>query len=191
MQGRRVEIGGRGAVETHAPAAAAALDALDAVVWRHADVDLLDLAARVCASLRDIPALARHFLEGARRAHGRGPGAFSPDAENALQRFGWPGNVRELQNAVERASILCRAEVVEPRHLLLGEGALRPDGAAPAVRGTLEEMERQLIVAAFEAHGRNKKATARSLDINIKTLRARLRAYGVDAAEDGGEEEDV
>ncbi|MBI5017359.1 MAG: sigma-54-dependent Fis family transcriptional regulator [Deltaproteobacteria bacterium] len=140
---------------------------------------------------RDIPALARHFLEGARRAHGRGPGAFSPDAENALQRFGWPGNVRELQNAVERASILCRAEVVEPRHLLLGEGALRPDGAAPAVRGTLEEMERQLIVAAFEAHGRNKKATARSLDINIKTLRARLRAYGVDAAEDEGEEEDL
>ncbi|NTU60180.1 MAG: hypothetical protein HGA98_03870, partial [Deltaproteobacteria bacterium] len=49
----------------------------------------------------------------------------------------------------------------------------------------------QLIVAAFEKHGRNKKATARALDINIKTLRARLRAYGVDAAgDDEGEEED-
>jgi DNA-binding NtrC family response regulator len=51
-------------------------------------------------------------------------------------------------------------------------------------------MERQLILAAFEKNGRNKKATARALDINIKTLRARLRAYGVDSGEEGEEEED-
>jgi two-component system response regulator FlrC len=138
---------------------------------------------------RDVVPLARHFLEAACRTHGRGPRAFSPEAERALARYPWPGNVRELQNAVERCSILCRGDVVEPRHLLLGEGALRPEGAAPEIRGTLEEMERQLILAAFEKNGRNKKATARALDINIKTLRARLRAYGVDSGEEGEEED--
>ena len=62
--------------------------------------------------------------------------------------------------------------------------------AVPAIAPmSLEEMERQLILAAFERSGRNKKATARALDINIKTLRARLRAYGVDSGEEGEEED--
>ncbi len=29
-----------------------------------------------------------------------------------LKRYSWPGNVRELRNIVERASILCNAELV-------------------------------------------------------------------------------
>ena len=50
-----------------------------------------------------------------------------------------------------------------------------------------------LLVAVYGlVTGSNKELYARSLDINIKTLRARLRAYGVDAAGDEeGEEEDL
>ena len=59
------------------------------------------------------------------------------------------------------------------------------DGGGIPVQGTLEEMERKIILAAYEQHGHNKKATARTLGINIKTLRARLAAYGVG---EGGEE---
>jgi alkylhydroperoxidase family enzyme len=51
--------GGRGALAAHAPEAAAAIDALEAVVWRLPDADLVDLAARVCASVQGIPPLAR------------------------------------------------------------------------------------------------------------------------------------
>ncbi|MBI5442845.1 MAG: sigma-54-dependent Fis family transcriptional regulator [Deltaproteobacteria bacterium] len=140
----------------------------------------------------DILPLARRFLEESERPLGRSGGRFSPDAEKTLQEYPWPGNVRELQNAVERAAVLCRGEPVETRHLRLGELGLKVQGAEVHVEGTVEEMEKQLILAAFEKQGRNKKATARALAINIKTLRARLRAYGVSsgADEDEGEEED-
>ncbi len=51
--------GGRGAVARFAPAAAVALDDLEAIVWRRVDVDLLDLTAHLFASIHGIPALAR------------------------------------------------------------------------------------------------------------------------------------
>ena len=63
MQERRpgdgTTAGGRGAVARFAPAAAVALDDLEAIVWQRVDVDLLDLTARIFASIHGIPALAR------------------------------------------------------------------------------------------------------------------------------------
>lgn len=53
------ERGGRAAVAAHAPAPAAALDALEATAWRVADADLVDLTARVCASVHSTVPLAR------------------------------------------------------------------------------------------------------------------------------------
>ena len=35
----------------------------------------------------------------------------------ALTRYRWPGNVRELRNAMERAALLSRGEIVLPEHL--------------------------------------------------------------------------
>ncbi len=134
----------------------------------------------------DVIPLARHFLVRACRSYGLPETRFSAAAERALQAHDWPGNVRELQNAVERAAVLARGGRVEPAHLLLGPGVRGPGGGI-RVDGTLEEMERRIILAAYEEHGRNKKATARALGINIKTLRAKLRAYGVDAGEGGQE----
>jgi two-component system response regulator FlrC len=140
----------------------------------------------------DILPLARRFLEESVRSLGRSAARFTAEAEAVLQAYGWPGNVRELQNAVERAAVLSRGDAVEPRHLRLGELGLKREGSDVNVDGTLEEMEKQLILAAFEKHARNKKATARALAINIKTLRARLRTYGISGPgdEDEGEEED-
>ncbi len=134
----------------------------------------------------DVLPLARHFLDACCRVHGRPALRFDAEAEAMLRDYPWPGNVRELQNAVERTAILARAETVEARHLLLGEALEREQGTFE-VRGTLEEMERRIILAAYEKSGRNKKATARALGINVKTLRAKLRGYGVDAPTDGEE----
>ncbi|WP_025321683.1 sigma-54-dependent transcriptional regulator [Deferrisoma camini] len=135
---------------------------------------------------RDILPLARHFLAAACRAYGLEEATLTAAAEKALLAHDWPGNVRELQNAVERAAVICRGGPVGPEHLFLEEAAVRPDGGI-RVDGTLDEMERKIILAAYAQHGHNKKATARALGINVKTLRAKLRAYGVEGAEPGGE----
>lgn len=75
--------GGRGAVARHAPAAAVALDDLEAIAWRRVDADLLDLAARLVASIHGIPPLARPAELGPSPWQGRDAGAWQdfPDLD--------------------------------------------------------------------------------------------------------------
>jgi two-component system response regulator FlrC len=136
----------------------------------------------------DVLPLARHFLALACRSHGRPAPRLNLETEQIFAGYSWPGNVRELQNAMERVAILARGEEVEPGQLFLeGELGNKACGGVE-VTGTLEEMEQRIILAAFEKHDRNKKATARALGINVKTLRARLKAYGIDGLGEGGED---
>ena len=65
---------------------------------------------------RDILPLARHFLPAGKR--------LGDDAERALQRHAWPGNVRELRNAVQRAALLARSDVIAASDLALPPGTL-------------------------------------------------------------------
>ena len=44
----------------------------------------------------------------------------------------------------------------------------------------LEVMEKQYILRAYDATGRNKAQTAKLLDIGLNTLRRKLESYGVD-----------
>src|SRR5262244_3612514 len=56
----------------------------------------------------DIPPLAAHFLERARKEFKKQLCLMSSEALAALKAYDWPGNVRELQNVVERAVITSR-----------------------------------------------------------------------------------
>ena len=120
----------------------------------------------------DIPALAEHFL--ARHAPpGRRP-SFSPAALQLLLRHAWPGNVRELQNTVERAVVLARGDVIEPRDLTwLAPAASDAADRPPPSR--LEEVERDHIERVLRECGGNRSAAARVLGIHRKTLWRKLK----------------
>ena len=60
----------------------------------------------------DIEPLVRHFLEKYNAETGKKISEISPKAMAALIAHEWPGNVRELQNAMERAVVLCRGEII-------------------------------------------------------------------------------
>ena len=93
-------------------------------------------------------------------------------------RYSWPGNVRELRNAMERAVIVARGELIEPDNLPreVTKGAA---GAEPIVLAgmTVDSMERQLIFMTLDKTGGNKTRAARLLDISLKTLHNKLRRY--------------
>jgi two-component system, NtrC family, response regulator HydG len=63
--------------------------------------------------LEDVPALVAHFVEQTARREGKAIKRFAPDAVEVMMQYAWPGNVRELQNICERASVLCKSDVVE------------------------------------------------------------------------------
>ncbi len=64
----------------------------------------------------DIPLLANHFAQKFSRP-GAPPKTISPEAMEVLIQFRWPGNIRELENAIERACVTSRDEVIRPENL--------------------------------------------------------------------------
>ncbi len=131
--------------------------------------------------VEDIELLAEHFLAQVNAREGTQK-RLSPEARARLSSQRWPGNVRELKNAVERAAILADT-VVGPELFpvpMNGPAGLNP-GAAPVlhvpVGSSIEEVERQLILATLERLGGDKSQAANVLGISLKTLYARLKVY--------------
>ena len=130
----------------------------------------------------DILPLATHFIGQFSRQKSR----FSASVSAGLLRYRWPGNVRELRNAMERAALLSRGEIVLPEHLpsrVLTPGAdeAAPPGT-PAEAQRLEQIEREAILRALRKNSYNRTETARELAISRRSLTyklQRLRAEGV------------
>jgi DNA-binding NtrC family response regulator len=122
----------------------------------------------------DIRPLAEHFLEQ-NAPYGRKK--LSPASLQALERYDWPGNVRELQHVVQRAVILCRGDEIQPDDLPIevrgGRLATAPAG------GSLEEMERQHIIATLKQVGGHRGKAAALLGIDPKTLYRKILTYGI------------
>ena len=130
----------------------------------------------------DIPLLAEHFLGRLRHAAGSEAPALAADAVEALRAYDWPGNVRELENALERALILARGNVIERAAL---PAIIREPGAVPLVgepapaNPTLEVIERAYIAWVLRAEGGNKARAAEILGIDPSTLYRKINRYGL------------
>ena len=129
----------------------------------------------------DIPALAEHFLARSTSKLGRKL-RLAPDTVERLLRYPWPGNVRELENAIERATILARGEIVEPDDLPPHVSAGLQLGPSPALprQITLADAERAHILQTLERFGRNHSGAAEALGIGRTTLWRKLKEYGID-----------
>ena len=125
----------------------------------------------------DIRPLANMVLEHACRQQGRAPAQLSDGALDALEQHSWPGNIRELRNVLERALLFCPGKQIGAE--LITVRASGPDRAnKPAPRATLEELERQHILAVLQdVEGRVEEA-ARILAIPRSSLYAKLKRYG-------------
>ncbi len=122
---------------------------------------------------RDIPLLAEALL--ARVAGGRAL-SLSPDALAWLTDYPFPGNVRELRNILERASLLCDGELIQPAHLGAG-GAPLPRQLAKASGGASVD-DRRLAELVRHFPG-SRRELARSLGLSERTLYRRLKALGL------------
>lgn len=136
------------------------------------------------ARIADIVPLAEYFLArtGLRKR-------LSADAAALLLRQPWPGNVRELKNAMERAGVIVRGEWVtaldlgflDEMHEAKASEIDWPDEDLPSAISRLEEL---LIRRALARSTGNRAEAARILNINRQLLYAKLKRYGLDAAED-------
>ncbi len=124
----------------------------------------------------DILALASAFIAEFTQGRAR----FSTAVIDWLTRYSWPGNVRQLRNAMERAALLSRGELILPEHLpaQVRAGAEPAPPTQPAAdQEHLGEIERQAIFQALRKHAFNRTETAKALGISRRALLYKLQRF--------------
>jgi DNA-binding NtrC family response regulator len=127
----------------------------------------------------DIPRFVEHFIAKYSKETGKAIDGISPEAMAMLQNYSWPGNIRELENCIERAVILCNGNTILPRHILIGSEARLPSVPHQAGLRSLREVERDHIKYVLSECGNNQTKAAQILGIDRKTLRNKIREYGL------------
>jgi len=134
----------------------------------------------------DIEMLAKTFLA----RHGAPGAEIAPEALAAMHAHLWPGNVRELENLLLRACALrpgLKRVEVEDLGLLMADAARDPL-ASVLMAGTprlpeegivFEDVERRLLMAAWEQSGHNQTRGAKLLGLPRQAFIYRLQKIGV------------
>jgi DNA-binding NtrC family response regulator len=140
----------------------------------------------------DIPLLIEFFLKKF-QAEGKRKVQISPEALEALMKYNYPGNVRELENLLERAIILSDGKVITSREVHLypldspssssasvtAEGGTTTSSLREVSRHAAEEAERVLLMETLLKTNWNRVKAARALGVDYKTLRLKIRQYGL------------
>lgn len=133
----------------------------------------------------DIPFLVDHFLS----KHAERLVRERPTVEKAVYStfnlYSWPGNIRELENVIERALVLDKDGVLGvddlPDRLRAREHRVAnlhmelPDEGI-----SLEDVERELLLAALYKHNWNQTRAAAFLNITRSTLLYRMQKFGLE-----------
>ena len=126
----------------------------------------------------DIETLAHHFLRKFAAENRTDVEGFTRAALEKLTGARWLGNVRALENAIERAVIMCRVNLIDAADLdtgsaIEGSGALRIPGM------TMQELQRYAILKTLEAVDGSTSRAAGILGIGARTIQYRLSEYGL------------
>jgi two-component system response regulator HydG len=138
---------------------------------------------------KDVPVLARHFLEKLRERTNHTVTELSEAAVGRLRDYDWPGNVRELENVMERALVLAEGGILREEDLpfLANGDALDTsliDAAIPGggmdLNQAVEGLEERLLRKALEEASGVKAEAARLLGLKTSALYYKLEKYGIE-----------
>lgn len=139
----------------------------------------------------DIPLLVQHFTRLYAEKNGKQTSGCSRRALELLGHYSWPGNVRELENAVERAIVLSREDVISeddlPREIRDHEALGTSARSLNFTIGTpLDEIEMRVIRETLRETRGDKRLAAKLLGIATRTIYRRLEAQGESEDSGGG-----
>jgi two-component system response regulator AtoC len=130
----------------------------------------------------DIPELVAYLLEKINRDIRRSVRKVPPDVMQILAGLPWRGNVRELENALTRAVILAKGDVVLKENLPVDHDE---KGAFSNELVSLEEIEKNYIQHVLSAVKGSKTRASQVLQISRPTLDKKIKDYGLDRGEAG------
>jgi two-component system response regulator FlrC len=122
----------------------------------------------------DIKLLAGHFAEKFSKELSKSIAGFTDEAAEFLKTRRWKGNIRELENAVHRAVLIARSELIGVEDFML-EGSV---SQVTANEGSIKDMEMDLIAKTLDTTNGNKTQAAKLLGVSVRTIRNKLNGYG-------------
>lgn len=124
----------------------------------------------------DIVDLFLGFVDDFNGTLNRSVSCITPDVADALKNYNWPGNIRELRNLCERIMVIIQGDTINmpllPHEIKSKTGIVTADEMK-----SLEEIERDHIMATLEALKGNKSKTAKVLGISRTTLITKVKQY--------------
>jgi len=141
---------------------------------------------------KDIPYLAKRFLDITNLALHKNVKGFSESALRTLLDYSWPGNVRQFRSIIRRA-VLMADDLITDKHLeihqdisfnqiassLIQKMPWEEQSLKAIVQKRSEVLERELIVSALEYSGGNKAKAARLLQIDYKTIHTKVKKFAI------------
>ena len=142
--------------------------------------------------IEDIPLLAEHFVSKFGRRLNKPELKISPATLRLLTTLPWVGNVRELENIIERASILCLNNTIEPEDVQ-SEGnkakvatpvsqSFDPDDIVPPgtpLPDMLDAIEEKALRSALVKADFIQTKAADALGITKSLLQYKMKKFGI------------
>lgn len=155
---------------------------------------------------QDILILAQHFIQKVSREWEIPAKALTPRAKEFLLTQYYPGNVRELRNIIERAITLSDEDYIDVQHLqsapLRRSVQMQPPSSVDQLLTTsseltlsskklpdeglelyLENIEKEILLNALNITHWNRTLAAKKLGMSFRSLRYRLKKFGLDTDE--------
>jgi DNA-binding NtrC family response regulator len=132
----------------------------------------------------DILPIALHYLDLYTVKYDSKVRRLSEEAKKSLLSYRWPGNIRELKNTMERLCVLCDHQEVNLSDIFYygqSDGEKAPVVDSASGRVTLIDVEKEHIEKALSHFHFQINKTAKFLGIDRKTLRIKMRNYGIES----------
>ncbi len=129
----------------------------------------------------DITPLTLKFMNDYSTKYNKHITSITTEAKKALAEHSWSGNIRELQHTIEKAVIMCTGDTLELADLLLKQSVKSENSinTQQLDSGTLEDMERVMIINTIDKHNSNLSMAAASLGISRQTLYNKMKKYNL------------
>lgn len=132
----------------------------------------------------DILPLIEHFVSKYSNENNKQNLSLSKEAVDLLMKYNYPGNVRELENAIERAVVLCRSDVITINDLPNVIKGFKAEKEIVTNENTslieqVEALEKKLIFDALSKANGNQSQAGRMLGLTERNLRYKMQKYGI------------
>jgi len=137
----------------------------------------------------DIPLLIEYFLSRCNTEHHKKV-RIAPEVLQVMVNYHWPGNVRELENCIERMVIMAETSEITFQTMPPSiatyfrdvRDVTRPGMAEkPTLQSTVEDLEREQMIAALKKCGWVQSRAAKMLGITPRQVGYKMKKYKIAA----------